>query len=414
MKLHRIGFGSLWFLLWACQGPYADPIGVSDAGFLGGVAGRGGNAGAGGQVAIGGSGGTGGGGVVDGGGDDAGDATPSSAGGTSSMSAAEPDGGTAADTAGITDGAAAVDTTTSTPIPAQPTDVCGYPFTRKVMVNNPTTLRAALADARAGDMIQLAPSNYIGRFTITHSGTKTAPIVICGPRNAVLDGGTGGYTLYLDGTDWIVVSGIKIANGLKGVVLEAADDNLLSQIEISDSLQQGVLIRSESSRNTVIESYVHDTGLRDPGLGDGIYVGSGGGGDASDYNKLINNRVYNTAAECIDIKEGTKGGVVVGNMLDGAGMKGGTDADSLIDASGNGYMIEKNQGSNPRRHGFEVHSVGGASSSGRSNVFRENTLAVKSSDAVGIYVESAAIDNVVACSNIVTGGLGRCNRPCDN
>ena len=50
-------------------------------------------------------------------------------------------------------------------------------------------LTAALAAAKPGDLIRLAAGDYAGHFTLATAGTAGAPITLCGPRTAVLDGG---------------------------------------------------------------------------------------------------------------------------------------------------------------------------------------------------------------------------------
>jgi hypothetical protein len=272
-------------------------------------------------------------------------------------------------------------------------------------------LKAALTAATAGDLIELASGSYVGKFVLTASGTKDRPIVICGPRAAVLDGGGGGYTLSIQG-DWTVVSGIAVTNGLKNIMLDGANDNLLRNLDVSASQQEGVHFRMGSARNTIADSYIHGTGLRDAAFGEGVYIGSAGAGDPSHQNRVIDNRFSDNGAECIDVKEGTTGGLIAGNMMDGAGEKGLNFGDSLIDMKGTNYVVEKNQGSNALLNAFEVHSIGGAPDSGHFNVFRANTLTVKNPLGVGIWFDIKAMANVVACTNQVSGGAGLSTATC--
>jgi hypothetical protein len=65
-------------------------------------------------------------------------------------------------------------------------------------------------------------------------------------------------------------------------------------------------------------------------------------------------------AESIDIKEGTTGGELSGNIFDGSGQSGENFADSWVDIKGNGYLIRNNKGSKVFVHhatygGFELH-----------------------------------------------------------
>jgi hypothetical protein len=296
--------------------------------------------------------------------------------------------------------------------PPPPSDVCGYPSSRKVMVTDANTLRTALAAATAGDMIQFAAGSFVGKFKLLVSGTKAQPIVLCGPRTAIIDAGGGGYGLHLDGASFVIVSGISITNGLKNVMLDNAHDNLLSNLYVANSKQEGVHFRMGSSRNVIIASEIRDTGTTQAEFGEGLYIGSSGGSDEANDNKAVNNKFSNNGAECIDIKEGTRGGLIYGNTMDGGGLKGENFADSLIDVKGNNYLIEKNEGGNALLHAFEVHSISGAANSGHNNIFRDNTLSVKNPIGVGIWFDVKAMGNVVACSNKVTGGMGLSTATC--
>jgi len=77
--------------------------------------------------------------------------------------------------------------------------------------------------------------------------------------------------------------------------------------------------------------------------------------DKSNRNKAINNHFGpNIAAEAIDIKEGTEGGLIDGNTFDGTGMSGENSADSWIDVKGDDYTISNNKGSKTLLDGFQV------------------------------------------------------------
>ena len=250
------------------------------------------------------------------------------------------------------------------------------------MVQNVASLRAALAAATAGDLIQLSPGRYAGKFALNASGAPGRPIVLCGPSAAILDAGGSGYVLHIEGNN-IIVSGFTLTNGLKNIMLDGASDNLLSKLEVSSSMQEGVHFRMGSSRNTIAFSHVHHTGLGDPEFGEGVYIGSSGGGDPSHENRVLNNRFDNNGAECIDAKEGTRGGIIAGNSMDGAGLVGANFADSLIDMKGTDYIVDQNMGANPLLHAFEIHSIGGAADSGHRNVFRDNVLSVEAEAGLG-------------------------------
>src|SRR5947209_5667880 len=93
---------------------------------------------------------------------------------------------------------------------------------RTVPVRTAGELHAALAQARPGDRISLAPGRYRGNFVAKAAGQPAAPIVICGSAAAVLDGGgiKHGYTLYLNGADFTQVIGVTVSHGLKGIMAD--------------------------------------------------------------------------------------------------------------------------------------------------------------------------------------------------
>lgn len=285
------------------------------------------------------------------------------------------------------------------------------------------TLTSALAAARPGQTITLAPGSYHskdvrrgdasepGRFVARPPGTAEAPITLRGPRTAVLDGGGtgGGYGLHLAGADHWRLEGFTVSSASKGIVLDRSSHVRIEGVRVTDIGAEGVHFRSFSSDNVLTDSDVDHTGVRKPNFGEGVYVGSavsnwpthsGSAPDSSDRNQILDNRIRATGAENIDLKEGTRSGVVRGNVLDGSAMAGRNSADSWIDVKGNDYTIEGNRGTRSLLDGFQVHVQ--AEGWGRGNVFSGNVLDVRA-PGVGIWLQDKAVDqgNVVRCSNVV-------------
>jgi hypothetical protein len=285
-----------------------------------------------------------------------------------------------------------------------------------VEVADGPALERALAVARPGSFIHLAPGRYQGRFGGSVSGTAAAPIQVCGSRQAVLDGGgiDTGYGFHLT-TDYWILRGFSITGSQKGVVLDQASHGTLRDLAIFGIGDEGVHFRDCSSDNLLISSDIHDVGQVDPHAGEGVYVGtatsnprrcSGGRPDMSDRNRVINNRIGpNTTAESVDIKEGTTDTIVAGNTFDGRGM---TAADSWVDVKGNGALISDNTGTSAPKDGFQTHVI--VAGWGRANRFTANRAHV---DAAGYGFRIQGPDNIVTCDNIVTGAqLGMANIPC--
>lgn len=304
---------------------------------------------------------------------------------------------------------------TPTPPPSTPIPGGG----RRVNVSNTDQLTAAIADAKPGDVIELADGtyegkkkvgNYTGSFAITASGTAEKPIYLKGSHNAVIEsGGPGGrYGLYFVGASHWIVQGIKVTNATKGIVLDGSNNNLFDDVVITQTGQEGIHFRAHSSDNTIQNSEVSYTGVRNATYGEGIYFGSansnwgtytGGQPDKSDRNKALHNRISFTGAESMDIKEGTTGGVIDGNTINGAGMTGSW-ADSWLDVKGNSYTITNNVGENALLDGFQIHVA--IKGWGNNNYFANNTANVNG-PGYGLSIQSGATGTVWKCNNIVRG-----------
>ena len=303
--------------------------------------------------------------------------------------------------------------------PGRAPDACAMEPRRELAVGTSAELEQRLAEAQPGDRIRLADGVYTGNFVVDRSGTAEAPIALCGDREAIIDGGGwehSGYALHIR-ADHVTVGGITVRNAQKGVMLDGAGGVVLDGIEVHTIGHEAVHFRTHSSGNVIQDSDIHDTGLDNEKFGEGIYIGSavsnwerytGGEPDRSDSNQVLNNRIWNTSSESVDIKEGTEGGLIEGNVFDGAGMTG---ADSWVDMKGNGYIIRGNVGMNSPKDGFQTHVIDDMGW-GRENVFEGNVVVVNG-DGYGFYIhEPERTANVVRCDNVVeAAGSGVSNLP---
>jgi hypothetical protein len=291
-----------------------------------------------------------------------------------------------------------------------------------VRVNTTEQLKQALLFAKPGDEIVLADGMYTGRFVINTNvnGTAEKPIVLRGSRKAILDGGTTstGYVLHLQSSYW-VLKGFTITNGLKGLMADGSSYSLIEDLKVYNIGEEAIHLRKFSSHNTIQNCDISYTGLKTPDYGEGLYIGSAknhwdkygnGKADLCDSNKLLNNKIgpYITA-ECIDIKEGTTGGLIKGNSFDATGITGANSGDSWIDVKGNYYIIEENKGFNPQgsvlKDGYQVHCV--VNGWGNYNEFKNNNCAVNA-PGYGFNISlTSSNGNVVGTkvysSNVVTG-----------
>jgi hypothetical protein len=295
----------------------------------------------------------------------------------------------------------------------------GGPVTK---VSTAAELQRALASALPGARILLAPGAYHGDFTATASGTRAAPITLCGSRSAVLAGTsiTHGYTFYLDKASWWRIEGFSVEGGQKGVVTDGATHDLIYGLYVHGTGDEAIHLRSFSSYNIVSHNVVRDTGLNVRFFGEGIYVGSAHGNwcrytscrpDGSNYNLLVDNNIADTTAENIDIKEGTTGGTIVGNTFNGTGMVASA-ATAWVNVKGNDWKVLDNTGVDSISDGFQVHQV--YPGWGIGNVFRGN-MATVAGTGYGIYVQSHHLQTIVACNNVVASAdAQRSNVPCQN
>lgn len=285
---------------------------------------------------------------------------------------------------------------------------CTAPAT--VSVSSASELKKALAGARPGDEIVLAPGTYDGNFTASRSGTSGAPVTLCGPRSAVLDGGSisQGYTFYLDHASWWRLEGFTVTGGQKGVMADGSDYDLIYGLFVHGIGDEAIHLREFSSHDTISHCVIRDTGLLVQFYGEGIYVGSAHKNwcrytncqpDASDYDVIQDNNIADTTAENIDIKEGTTGGQIIGNHFDGTGMVASA-ATAWVNVKGNDWTITDNTGINSIKDGFQVHQV--YPGWGIGNVFRGNDAQVNG-PGHGYFVQNKRLQTIVACNNKVTG-----------
>jgi hypothetical protein len=183
---------------------------------------------------------------------------------------------------------------------------------------------------------------------------------------------------------------------------------VIQGLTVHDIGDEAIHLRNFSTDNTVQYCTVYSTGLRREKFGEGVYLGtarsnwasySGGQMDRSDRN-LVRGNVIKATAEAVDIKEGTTGGTIVGNIFDGSGLGGSKHNDSWVDVKGNDYLIEHNTGSNTNGDGFQTHEI--VNGWGTGNTFRANIIDLGNSGGVGI--NDTVGGNTIACDNKVTGG----------
>lgn len=280
-------------------------------------------------------------------------------------------------------------------------------------------LHQALNSVVPGETIRLAAGTYSGGYTISTGGTAAAPITLTGPSNAVITGSSvdSAYGVHLE-ADYVTLRGFSVSTFQKGVVLDGAAHDTLDGLTVSNIGDEGIHLRSFSTDDVIENCDVHDTGKYNAGYGEGIYVGSaksnwgtysGGQPDASDRDTIENNTLGpGIAAENIDIKEGTTGGVVRGNSFNATGESGANSAVAWVDVKGNGYRVDDNTGIDAYQQGIIVEQL--YAGFGCGNTFAGNSLDLGSAPGYGFDVKDQSAcgsnPNTVYASNSVSGGAG--------
>ncbi|WP_236683824.1 right-handed parallel beta-helix repeat-containing protein [Demequina flava] len=276
-----------------------------------------------------------------------------------------------------------------------------------VEVSTASALEEALDDARPGDVIGLADGEYEGEFEATAAGESDDPIWVCGSTDAELvgEGPDGGYGLHVDGAEWWVFHGFTVTEHQKGVMVDGSSNIVIDSLAVHAIGDEAIHLRSHTTDSVVRASTIYDTGNRREKFGEGIYIGSAESNwcsltdcepDESDNNVVEGNIIFEVTAEPIDVKEGTTGGLIVGNAFDGDDIDD-DGGDSWVDIKGNEWTVTGNTGIRSNNDGFQTHEI--LDGWGTDNTFTDN-IAVVDGPGYGFSL-TPVLDNVVTCSNTV-------------
>ncbi len=220
-------------------------------------------------------------------------------------------------------------------------DVAGTPY---------CTINAAVAAATGNDTVSVAPGNYTGKVTVTHSGTSSVPFAISASPGVTLTSTTQGFDL--SGVSWVTISGFTVNNTTNesfrctlcanvtlsnnrvtnsrssGFFINNSSTTVLSNNQVEDSLGIGIDIAG-STAISVLGGYVTRSGLPSSGntrngirfstssaslvdgtqiyenTDNGVFVINGSNGIR--IKRVIahhNARVYNTNAAGIEFQSG--------------------------------------------------------------------------------------------------------------
>lgn len=293
-----------------------------------------------------------------------------------------------------------------------PAGPCDMAHDTEVVVKDAAELTDALSKAAPGMLIRLEPGTYADTFDVTVSGAAEKPIVLCGPREAIIDSSANPT---LTGIDMInvqhwILSGFTVTGGGQGIYLNGSSDNVITALSIHDVGEIAIRLRNGASRNTIQHCEIKNTGMKDPASAEGIFIGTIDSAwpdpntpDACDGTKILWN-VFGPGikTEHIDLKEGTKGGEIRGNTFDGVGLVGANSEDSWVTVTGSGYLFAENTGTMAPKDGFQVRSSNAAW--GHDNVFEKNVAKVDG-PGYGFYVAPGSMGTIIKCDNMVEGAV---------
>lgn len=292
-----------------------------------------------------------------------------------------------------------------------------------VTVSNAKELMAAMAQAKPGTVVKMAPGTYSEQINLVANGTADAPIWVCGPRTAIVNVGSiqDNHGIQITNSSNLVIAGMTVTNSLKGISVIRSNNVTIADTLVDNIGYEGIHLRAFTTDSTVVGNTIRNTGKRDPFYGEGIYIGTSENNwcaqtnclpDHTDRNNLMDNSISLTSAQPIEVKEGTSNGVIRNNFIDGSNAL--SRADEWVKVKGNDWQIYNNTGSNSSLHGFAVN--GSVTGWGLRNIFFGNTGPVNAA-GYGFFIyeqgDRGASGTKVYCSNTVTAaGAGFSNRAC--
>ncbi|WP_136585953.1 right-handed parallel beta-helix repeat-containing protein [Microbacterium hydrothermale] len=296
------------------------------------------------------------------------------------------------------------------------------PTTGATTVRTATELQSALQTANPGGVIRLAPGTYQGYFLMQRSGTLSSPIWICGSSDTILTRGStsAGFAVHLEGVHDVILTGMTIRNATQAVALSGSTRVTVSDLRISNTGQEAIKLRYNTTNSRIGWNSIDGTGKVEAEYGEGIYVGTSPARwceytncqpDASDGNFIVRNTIKNTTADPIEVKQGSKNGVIIANTLDGAGLRA-AGVTSLIFVKGNGWLVRDNVGTNSPSSAFAANiDYAPQPDWGKSNVFVGNRATSPDSTRPLVAVREN-VGNRVGCSNKPGSGQPISNIAC--
>ncbi len=212
------------------------------------------------------------------------------------------------------------------------------PSENRILVDAPgrvagQSLQQALRSAEPGDVFVLLGGSYNPISISGLHGTAAAPIVIeaSSPTRAVrfeTNSHSSGTAVRVSESSHLEIRDIHVRHSLFGIVVDDSSDVLIDSVDVADVGQEAIRVRasgSVSERITIRNSRIGDTGNRsgsDSGgepystYGEGIYLGDGSSESELVRDvRIINNEIYDTSTEAIDVKYPVRQVLIDGNVI---------------------------------------------------------------------------------------------------
>jgi parallel beta-helix repeat protein len=239
-------------------------------------------------------------------------------------------------------------------------------FGRVINCNTIEQITAALADARPGDEIIIAPGTYssakkvkdgianFNYFSCLADGTATNPITLRGASStnipilrvaASLE--FSGPVLGVTGDYWIIKD-LEFSHGSKGIFLDSANNCQLINVSVNTIADEGIHLRTSSKNNLIKNCKIRNVGVVRGGNGEGIYVGSDfkvhGTYPPDCDGNIIEGCIIgpDVRAEGIDVKEGTQNTIIRNNTFSASGISGLNSGDAFVDLKGGFTYVYNN------------------------------------------------------------------------
>ena len=223
-----------------------------------------------------------------------------------------------------------------------------------------TDLDEALELLAPGGTIRLAPGVHKPIALEDYVGNAAAPLRIVAMDGAVIHAAALNIdaAVRIKGSSHVVLQNLQLEHALWGLVIEGSRGVALFDSTVSDIGQEAIRVRDGSSQIRIERNSVFNTGMRsdiEHQSGEGIYIGTGtpSGVDAVDDIRIVDNDIFQTSDEAIDIKAAATNIVIANNRVSdiSTGTSGAVvvHLDATPDAEDPNVIIERNVIRNVRR-----------------------------------------------------------------